>query len=152
MAKKTYNEKLNDSKEFPIIEQIEDPRLVARYKGTRMLIAPPLFYDAVMRRIPAGQLTTAEAIRNHLAKENGTDFTCPLTAGIFINIAAHASQERETDKTPYWRTLSKGGTLNDRYPGGIDQQKMLLEMEGHFVVRRRRQFVVRDYEQKLFSL
>ncbi len=152
MAKKTYNEKLNDNKEFPIIEEIEDARLVARHKGTRMLIAPPLFFDAVMRRIPAGQLTTAEAIRDHLAKQNGADFTCPLTGGIFINVVAHASEERKTDETPYWRTLSKDGTLNEKFPGGIEQQKFLLEAEGHTVVRRGRRVFVKDYEQKLFAL
>ena len=131
---------------------IEDARLVARYKGTRMLIAPPLFFDAVMRRIPNGQLTTAEAIRDHLAKQNGADFTCPLTAGIFMNIAAHASEERQADKTPYWRTLSAGGTLNEKFPGGVDQQKMLLQMEGHTVFQRGRRYFVKDYEQKLFAL
>lgn len=51
-------------------------------------------------------------IYNHLAKKHCADFTCPLTAGIFMNIAAHASDERKIDETPYWRTLKKGGELN----------------------------------------
>ena len=41
---------------------------------------------------------------------------------------AHASQERETTDsgniTPYWRTLKKGGELNEKYPGSIDLQKL----------------------------
>jgi len=27
---------------------------------------------------------------------------CPMTAGIFISIAAWASEQRSEDKTPYW--------------------------------------------------
>lgn len=72
-----------------------------------MLIAPPISYDELMRRVPCGRLITSDGVRDYLAREHGADFTCPLTAGIFMNIAARASEERGTDETPYWRTLKK---------------------------------------------
>lgn len=46
-------------------------------------------------------------IREFLAKKHNAEFTCPLAAGIFISLAAQASEEREEDKIQFWRTLKK---------------------------------------------
>ena len=88
-----------------------------------------------------------------MSKEHDADFVCPLTAGIFISLAAHASAERGgVDPTPYHRTLKKDGELNEKYPDGIDGQKMLLETEGHTVTQKGKRFFVADYEASLFEL
>lgn len=152
MARKTFNEKLKDSKDMPKIVEVTDPDAVARYGGTKMLIAPPLFYDEIMKKVPSGKLLTADMIRDYLAKKHGADYTCPLTAGIFVNIAAHASAERDTDETPYWRTLKKDGELNEKYPEGIEGQRLRLEMEGHTVIQKGKKYFVKDYQDKLFKL
>ena len=52
MAKKSYNEKLHDSKNMPEISEVTDPNAALRYGGTRMLIAPPLAYDGIMKKGP----------------------------------------------------------------------------------------------------
>lgn len=62
--------------------------------------------------------------------------TDPITAGIFVSIAAWASFQRQGDETPYWRTLKAGGELNPKYPGGPLAQKEKLEAEGHTILRR----------------
>lgn len=153
MAGKIFNEKLKNSKNMPKIQVIRDPRSIARYGGERMLVAPPLAYDEIMRRIPKGSVITTDRIRAHLAKEHGADFTCPLTAGIFVNLAAHASAERAgADETPYWRTLKKDGELNEKYPEGIDGQKLRLEMEGHAVIQKGKRYFIKGFEEKLFEL
>lgn len=157
MAKKTYEEKLHVSTGLPKIEDVSrDELTVRRFGGSRMLIAAPLEYDAVMKMIPPGKLITSNEIRAYLAKRHDADFTCHLTAGIFINIVANASQEREnagsSDITPYWRTLKKDGELNEKYPGGVDQQKFLLETEGHEVAAKGKRYFVKDYEKMLFDL
>lgn len=152
MAKKTYNEKLQFCGDMPKIEEITDLKSIERFGGTRMLIAPPLEYDEVMRKIPKGKVITSDRIRSYLAKKHGADFTCQLTAGIFINIAANASEEREEDKIPYWRTLKKDGELNEKYPGGIEVQKALLEEEGHEVLKKGKRYFVKDFEEKLFII
>ncbi len=108
-----------------------------------------------MRQVPFGKVTTVGDIREFLAKESGGDFTEPITAGIFVSIAAWASEQRETDKTPYWRTLKAGGELNPKYPGGVEAQKEKLEAEGHTITARGRKnlrYYVRDYEDALFPL
>ena len=153
MTRKTYNEKLHSPGDLPKIEDISDqPEAVARLGGTRMLIAAPMQYNKIMAYIPEGKLTTTDRIRAYLATQTNADFTCPLTAGIFINICANASAERDYEPIPWWRTLKKGGELNEKYPGGIDHQKTLLEAEGHTVARRGKRFFVEGYENKLADL
>ena len=120
-----------------------------------MYFAPPAAYDALMKRIPRGKIITVGALREHLAKENNADFTDPITAGIFVSIAAWASYQRSGDETPYWRTLKANGELNAKYPGGVEAQKEMLEKEGHTVIQKGRtniRYYVRDYEKALFTL
>ncbi|MHB1314325.1 MAG: MGMT family protein [Christensenellales bacterium] len=152
MARKTYNEKLQFSGNMPTVEVLTDPKMIARYGGPKMLIAPPLAYDELMKKVPYGKVVTSDAIRNCLAKKHGADFTCPLTAGIFINIAANASAERGGQDTPWWRTLKKEGELNEKYPDGIEGQKLRLEMEGHTVVQKGKRYFVSGYADKLCEL
>ena len=108
-----------------------------------------------MRLVPFGKLLTVGEIRDYFARESGADFTEPITAGIFVSIAAWASDQRETDKTPYWRILKAKGELNPKYPGGVMAQKEMLEKEGHTVVQRGRtniRYYVKDYEKVLVEL
>ena len=150
MARKTYNEKLYSSGDLPKIENLSDkPEAVARFGGTKLLVAAPLQYNDIMARIPEGRVTTADRIRSYLAGQAGADATCPLTAGIFINICAHASVERGTDPIPWWRTLKAGGELNEKYPEG---QKSFLEAEGHTVIQKGKRWFMRDFEDKLADL
>lgn len=120
-----------------------------------MFFAPPVTYDEIMKKVPRGKVITVGAIREYLAEENSADFTDPITAGIFVSIAAWASHQRTEDETPYWRTLKANGELNEKYPGGIAAQKEKLEAEGHTVVERGRKnirYSVKDYEKVLFEL
>lgn len=152
---KDFNAMLKDGKDMPKIVEITDEKSIEKYGGRRMYFAPPLDYDAVMRRIPEGKLITVGNIREYFAKQNGADFTDPITAGIFCSIAAWASFQRPNDKTPYWRTLKANGELNPKYPGGVDEQKKLLEAEGHTIIKKGRtniRYYVKDYEQFLYRL
>lgn len=155
--KKSYNEKLNNAKDLPRVQFVGfDDKMAKRFGCGNMLIAASLEYDEVMKRIPESKLITSDEIRAYLAKKHNADFTCQLTAGIFINIAARASQERESsdsnDITPYWRTLKKGGELNEKYPGGTDQHRFLLEAEGHEISKKGKRYFVKDYEKALYQL
>lgn len=153
--KKDFNAMLNDSKDMPKFQIIEDERSIKKYGGNRMYFAPPIDYDKAMRLVPFGKLLTINSIRDYFARQSGADFTEPITAGIFVSIAAWASYQRENDKTPYWRTLRANGELNPKYPGGIDAQKEMLEKEGHTVIQKGRtniRYYVKNYEQALFTL
>ena len=116
---------------------------------------PPIAYDEVMKKVPYGKLITVGIIREYYARQYDADFTCPLTAGIFISIVARASEQRNQDITPYWRTLKANGELNEKYPGGIEAQKIKLEAEGHKIVQKGQKnirYFVKDYETKLYKL
>lgn len=153
--KKDFNAMLKDGKDMPKIVEITDQKSIEKYGGSRMYFAPPLDYDAVMRRVPEGMVITVGDIRVYFAKQNGADFTDPITAGIFCSIAAWASFQRTEDKTPYWRTLKANGELNPKYPGGVEEQKKLLEAEGHTIVKKGRTNIrcyVKDFEKFLYGL
>ena len=109
---------LHESKDMPKIKTISDRASIEKYGGDRMYFAPPIDYDTIMRKIPRGKLTTVGKIREYFAKQSGADFTEPITAGVFVSIAAWASYQRADDETPYWRTLKANGELNEKYPGG----------------------------------
>ncbi len=152
--KKDFNAMLHDAKDMPKLVRITDKRSIEKYGGDRMYFAPPIDYDKVMKQIPYGKLITIGEIRAYFAKQNGADFTEPITAGIFVSIAAWASEQRSDEKTPFWRTLKANGELNPKYPGGIEAQKQRLQAEGHTVVQRGRthlRYYVKDYEKALFS-
>jgi len=125
--------------------------------GTGTVAIPaPMEVDEIMRKVSEGKLTTINEIRVTLAKKHGATIGCPITTGIFAWIAANAAEERrekgEKDITPYWRTLKTGGVINEKYPGGVEAQKKLLEKEGHKVVQKGKKCVVVDYEKSLAKL
>lgn len=154
-TQKDFNAMLHDSKDMPKIQRITDAKSIEKYGGDRMYFAPPIDYDKVMRQIPPGKVTTVGKIREHFAKLSGADFTEPITAGIFVSIAAWASYQRPDDETPYWRTLKADGELNSKYPGGVEAQKEKLEAEGHTIIQKGRKnirYFVKDYENVLFDL
>ncbi len=146
---------LGDSKDMPKFQTITDEKSIEKYGGDKMYFAPSIDYDKVMRLVPFGKLLTVGAIREYFAEQSGADFTEPITAGIFVSIAAWASFQRTDDKTSYWRTLKANGELNPKYPGGIEAQKELLEKEGHVIIQKGRtniKYFVKDYEKSLFKL
>ena len=102
---KDFNAMLRDSKDMPKIQIITDRKSIEKYGGNKMYFAPPLAYDRVMKRVPYGRVTTVGEIREYFAKQSGADFTEPITAGIFVSIAAWASHQRSGAETPCWRTL-----------------------------------------------
>ena len=152
---KDFNAMMNEDKGMPKMQIVTDEATIKRYGGTKMYFAPPLDYNEIMKRIPDGKIITTSAIRDYLAKQNDGDFTEPITAGAFISIAAWASEQRDTDLTPYWRTLKAKGEINPKFPGGVDAQIEKLEAEGHTVVCRGRKnfrYYVENFEEAMYEL
>lgn len=153
--KKDFNAMLRDSRDMPKFQIITDKKSIEKYGGNRMYFAPPMDYDRAMKQVPYGKVITVGKLREYFAKLSGADFTEPITAGIFVSIAAWASHQRKEDETPWWRTLKANGELNPKYPGGVEAQKEKLEAEGHTVLQKGRtniRYFVKDYEQFLFEL
>ena len=153
--KKTWCEKLQDSKDLPRVEKITE-RMSKRWGTGTVVIPAPIEVDELMKKVPDGKLTTINQIREALAKKHKATIGCPITTGIFASIAAHAAEEQkikgQKNVTPYWRTLKVGGVINEKYPGGTDEQKKLLTKEGHKVLQKGKKFVVVGYEKSLTKL
>ena len=149
-TKKSWQEKLADSKGLPKVAEIDCHKSLRWGTGT-FVIPAPAEVDEIMRKVPKGKLTTINEIRGALARKHRVDVGCPITTGIFAWIAANAAQEAAAEGanrvTPYWRTLKTGGELNPKYPGGVPSLKKLLAAEGHRVVQKGKRFFVADYEK-----
>ncbi|MGA2668739.1 MAG: hypothetical protein ABSF32_07445 [Ignavibacteria bacterium] len=154
-TKKSWREKLADSKDLPRIETITEK--LRKTWGTGTFVIPaPMEVDEIMKMVPRGKLITINEIRKKLALKHGTDIACPITTGIFAWIAANAASEDEAEGkkriTPYWRTLKTGGELNHKYPGGIEKQTGLLEAEGFEVIKKGKKTVVYEYSKYLIGV
>ena len=153
--KKTWTEKLADSKGLPKVEEITG-KMSKRWGTGTVVIPAPLEVDALMKKVQRGKLVTINDLREALARKHNATIGCPITTGIFAWIAANAAEEQRQksakDITPYWRTLKTGGVLNEKYPGGAEGQRRLLEEEGHQVIQKGRNYVVADYEKSLAHL
>ena len=130
-------------------------------------------FATIVTMIPAGKLTTQEAIYEMWAKRKGVD-RCELQEhGLlpvdkrvlwtpadvqrvdFITDLKSYRYDKES-LIPYWRIISPNGTLVDfgRYCDK-ETQKMMLEQEGHVIDQpnpNRRLYRVQNYKAALFDL
>ncbi len=150
--KKSWHEKLADSKDLPRVETITE-KMSKRWGRGTVVIPAPMEVDEIMKEVPREKLITINEIREILAERHGATIGCPITTGIFAWFAANAAKEEEAGGgkkvTPYWRTLKAGGELNPKYPGGVEGQKARLESEGHKVIQKGKKSIVTDYEKSL---
>ena len=147
-----WREKLEKPQE-PKVVQI--PPKMSRFGEGTMLIPTPLLVDQMIRRVPKGKLVTGSELRRKLASDFAADVTCPLTTGIFVRIAAEAAEEdRANGKrrfTPYWRVIKDDGSLNPKYPGGVESQARNLRAEGFTLTRNGKKPVVKEFEGRLHN-
>jgi len=153
--KKSWTEKLHDAKDLPKVVKITG-KMSKRWGTGTCAIPSPMEVNNLMAKVPKGKLITINDIRHAVAKKYKATIGCPITSGIFSWIAAHAADEQlvqgKKKVTPYWRTLKTGGIVNEKYPGGTELQKKLLEREGHQIIKKGKKYLVIDYEKCLAKL
>ncbi|WP_332714059.1 hypothetical protein [Pelagibacterium mangrovi] len=73
-------------------------------------------------RVPAGQLRELDEIREELAREYGTDITCPITTRRHLKviaIIAHSAVAMGDPKAvPFWRVVDPAKPNAERLAGG----------------------------------
>ena len=155
IPRKSWQEKLADSKDLPRVEAITE-KMSKRWGTGTVVIPAPKEVDEIMGKIPEGKLITMNQIRAILAQKHRATIGCPMATGLFAWIAANAAGEAvaegKKNTTPYWRTLKAGGVINPKYPGGVEAQTKLLEDEWHKVVQKGKKHVVVDFEEHLVEL
>ncbi len=122
-----------DNPNLPKVVDIP-PKMQPRLGSGTLLLPSPRDVEGAIRGIRKGTVMTVSEIRRRLAAKYSTDSACPLVTGIFVRISAEAAEEdaREgkTRITPYWRVVKDDGSLNPRFPGGVERQAERLRDEG----------------------
>lgn len=137
-ARKSWREKLeNPVAGLPKVCEVPD-KWVKTMGGRRILVPTPMMVDERVRTVPKRKLITVGQIRRGLAEPFQADSTCPMTTGIFLRIISEAAEEdRRTGRrtiTPYWRVIKDDGSLNPKFPGGIEGHAEKLREEGHAIL------------------
>ena len=75
MAKKrkSWQEKLADSKDLPKVVEITS-KMSTRWGTGTVCIPAPIEVDGIMRKVPSGKLITINQIRTIVAKKHGATF------------------------------------------------------------------------------
>jgi len=160
--RKTWQEKLKDKPSFPKMLRLEKrfPCYNAVHKigaevGDEIVLVNSSEVLAIMKQVPKGRLSTIVEVCKQIARDHGVKACCSLTTGIFIMTAANAveeaSKEGKSLDIPYWRTLKADGFLNEKYPGGQEAHKKLLEGENFRVIARGKKYQVDEYEKYLMK-
>jgi len=125
--------------------------------GDEIVLVNPSEVIPLMAAVPKGKVITLHEICMALARKHAVSGSCSLTTGIFTMTIANAVEEvksgggtSELSQIPWWRTLKMNGFLNEKYPGGQEAQKMLLELEGINLISRGKKFQVADFEKVLY--
>jgi 6-O-methylguanine DNA methyltransferase, DNA binding domain len=138
-TRKSWREKM-DTPNLPKVAPVP-PKMQKRFGTGTMLIPSPRQVDALIRTVSEGSVVTVSKMREFLAGKNAADVTCPLATGIFVRIAAEAAEEEAeaggTGITPYWRVVKDDGSLNPKFPGGVERQAERLRAEGHRILPAR---------------
>ena len=150
-SRKSFREKLKKD-DLPKIVDIPS-KIEKKFGKGKMLIPNPENIEKLIRGVKEGELITITQIREKLARDFSVGVTCPLTTGIFIRLIAEAAEEErkagKEDITPYWRVIRDDGSLNEKFPGGAERQKVYLEKEGHTIVKKGKKLKVLDFEKFL---
>ncbi len=121
-----------------------------------MLISTPREIYDLMASVPKGKVLVVNDLRDYLAAKYDASVTCPLTTGIFVNIASKAAEEFDSlgrERIAWWRTVKKDGLLNEKAPGGPAAQYALLESEGHtFTTKGKKNWRVAELDNVRFEL
>ena len=157
-TRKTWRQKLEE--QHPEHGKVVDvpPKMQNRFGIGKMLIPKPLDIDALINKVPKGKLATVTQIREKLAKGAHAHCSCPMTTGIFLRIVAEVAEEDlsngQREVTPYWRVIKADGSLNEKFPGGVQNQAARLKKEGHIIelCRDKTPPRVKNFEKSLQEL
>lgn len=135
-TRKSWREKM-DNPDLPKIVEIP-PRMRKQHGPGSMLIPGPRDVEAMIRAVRRGAVTTIGRLRRDLAAKYSADIACPMVTGMFVRLASEAAEEEAAAGririTPYWRVVKDDGSLNPKFPGGIERQAERLRAEGHRIV------------------
>ncbi len=132
-TKKTWREKVNGFEEKI---HVITPEWESKLGKGKILIPNALDIERLINETEKGELLTSDIIREKLAREKNVRLTAAIPTGVYLKFIAEAAEEERPVKsktTPYWKVLKPDGSVNIKFPGGVERQSELLESEGHTI-------------------
>ena len=132
--KKTWAEKMKPGSQPEV--KVNDKDFADIPAGHSLLIATPEIVDGYVKAIPKGKKSTIKQMREDLAAEYHAEYTCPVTAGIFLRIVAENAWEelqkgkKLKDIAPFWRIMDLKSPSAKKLTFGTDFLKEMKEKEG----------------------
>lgn len=132
--KKSWAEKMKPDAEYKIT--VNDKDFADIPAGHSLLIPTPMMVDEYVRHIPKGSQTSIKQMREDLAAEYGSEYTCPMVSGIVLRIVAeNAFEQMQQGKplnevAPFWRMIDMKSPAAKKLTCGVDYLKELREKEG----------------------
>ena len=84
------------------------PKMVKFYGPGKMLHPDREMVEAAIRSVPPGRLVTIDVLCQVMARQYGTDVTCPMRTGNFVKaISKDLIEELKEPDLPFWRVLRK---------------------------------------------
>lgn len=133
-TKKSWSEKFMTRTE-PEIKRTEKAFADIPANGL-MLIATPKILSDYLHQVARGKAVDIKTIRKDLALEYRADYTCPVTTGIFLRIAAEAAHEayqkgaKIEEITPFWRAIVPDSPMAKKLSFGQDFLVKMQKSEG----------------------
>jgi hypothetical protein len=112
VKKKSWGQKM-DKPAHPEVKILEKGFADLK-EGCKMLIPTPRLIEDYLKHSTPGLRVDIKQIRTDLAAENGADFTCPLTTGIFLRVLTEYTNEQHSagmdlkNLAPVWRAIYPG--------------------------------------------
>jgi len=131
---KTWQQKFDNGR-TPILEAA-DKDWAGIPAGEKFLISTPKEIDAYIRQIPKGKAVSFANMKRDIALEHGTEYMCPLTAGIFTRIVSELAYEqisqgmKDEKVAPFWRVVDLKMPLAKKLSFGTDFIRQKREEEG----------------------
>jgi hypothetical protein len=134
MAKKSWIEKQQTGTHHKV--EVIEKAFADMPAGSSMLVATPNIVADYINQIPKGHSSNVGQMRKDLAAEYGAEYMCPLTAGIFLRIAAEAAWEemqqgkKPSKVTPFWRIISPQSATGKKLSFGTSFLADMRRKEG----------------------
>jgi len=131
---KTWQQKFDNGR-TPVLESA-DKDWAGIPAGEKFLISTPAEIDAYIRQIPKGKAVSFATMKRDIALDHGTEYMCPLTAGIFTRIVSELAYEqisqgiKEEKVAPFWRVVDLKMPLAKKLSFGTDFIRQKREEEG----------------------
>ncbi|MGD1958080.1 MAG: hypothetical protein ACFB2Y_04460 [Fulvivirga sp.] len=128
------------------MKKVAIPEKMQKFYGTGTMLHPD---KEMIKEIPAGQVTTIDALCRKLAYDHNTDVTCPMRTNNFIKAVTETYSDGSRS-IPFWRVIRKNHQLINSHSTELCAEN--LKKEGFQVNENNKgEFEGLNVEKRLFT-